>query len=488
MPTALWADGVSEPGDPFYPAFHFAPREGWMNDPNGLVYFRDTWHLFYQYFNPQQVDGMQWGHATSPDLIHWTEHAPALQPDAHGQIWSGSAVVDGQDSSGRFGGQAGVVAAFTYWDPADGWQSQGMAYSADAMHFDLEPANPVIAQLRHLEGHPPDKAFRDPKVFWHEPTRRWVMVVAGGKLRFFTSSNLRDWRFETLQPEIETECPDLFALPLDGDPANLKWVLSGGGRWYQVGGFDGRRFTPETDRIVLGAGPDFYATQSWSDAPDGRRVLISWLFGWNYDSGPRGGAIANPFPTGARAGGCQSVPAEARLVSTTDGPRLQLTPVPELAHLREAPSDHSLVLEGEGWVVLADTGRAFDIELRTPQAPTGELRLRVPAKGETYLSFGYDVETGAYFIDRTRDLCDAPEAYVQRYNTERPMAFRDQALNLRVLIDHNSIEVFADEGQTLLSAILHLPPEAGGLALATGAGQTQAVQASVYPMGKAVVS
>ena len=176
-----------------------------------------------------------WGHAVSRDLLHWQHRLPAIMPDELGAAWSGSAVVDQHDTSGFFGGKPGLVCIYTYYSPADdGRQSQGMAYSADGVTFTKYAKNPIIPQLRYQPGQPDDHDFRDPKVFWHEPTKRWIMVVAGGTLRFYSSPNLRDWTFESINSDIHTECPDFFPLPLDGDPTQTRWVLSGGGNWYRA--------------------------------------------------------------------------------------------------------------------------------------------------------------------------------------------------------------------------------------------------------------
>jgi len=175
----------------FAPGYHFIPVRGWINDPNGPVHFNGQWHLFYQYYEPSMIDGMQWGHAVSDDLAVWSHLEPAIRPDALGQIWSGSAVVDHGDTCGLFGGKPGLVCLFTYWDKSDFRQCQGMAYSADGLTFHTYDGNPVVPQLRRLPGHPDDKDFRDPKVFRHVKTGRWIMAVAGGKLRIFSSADLR---------------------------------------------------------------------------------------------------------------------------------------------------------------------------------------------------------------------------------------------------------------------------------------------------------
>lgn len=147
--------------EPYRPRYHITPTTGWINDPNGMCYFAGKWHTFYQHNDPPRSNGYQWGHAISDDLVHWKRLPPAIPPDDIGKIWSGSAVVDHHDTSGLFGGKPGMVCLFTYWDPADGRQCQGLAYSGDGITFQKHPKNPVIPQLRHLSGHPDDHDFRE---------------------------------------------------------------------------------------------------------------------------------------------------------------------------------------------------------------------------------------------------------------------------------------------------------------------------------------
>ena len=439
----------------YRPLVHFTPRAGWMNDPNGLVYFNDEWHLFHQYYNPAEIDGMQWGHAVSRDLMHWQHLPPAIPPDEHGHIWSGSAVVDHENSSGLFGGKPGMVCLFTYWDPEDQRQCQGLAYSADGRQFAIYEGNPVIPQLRHLDGHPDDKDFRDPKVFFHAETKRWIMAVAGGKLRIFSSTNLIDWTFEHCHEDIHTECPDLFPLQVDGDPNRREWVLSGGGRWYSLGEFDGKRFIPTTVAIPFGAGPDFYATQTWSDAPDDRRVAISWIFKWGYGAGAKDGAIANPFPTGPIAGGSMGIPTELSLVTTEAGVRLRQQPVGELAALIAKASTRNAIAVKQGTAVpLTELGVAccdVDLELSVPVGAT--LILRLSTIGGQHVDLAVDNREQALVIDRRACVIEGTTGYSERFTTPLPIG-EDGRVALRVLFDRSVLEVFADDGRTMMSAFV----------------------------------
>lgn len=283
------AEGIDAGYDQrFRPQYHFSPEIYWMNDPNGLVYYEGQYHLFFQH-NPEGIrwGNISWGHAVSDDLYHWEQLPVALRPGPLGMIWSGSAVVDSRDSSGFFGrGNDGMVAFYTNAEDTnedrEGFekQRQSLAYSEDSRTWTKYDGNPVIAD-------PGIQDFRDPKVIWHEESGKWVLVlVAGEKVMFYGSRNLRDW---TKLSEFGTgegahggvwETPDLFELPVDGDSENRRWVLTlginpgfvggGSGEQYFVGEFDGETFTnsnPAETVLWADYGKDFYAAQSWSNLP-----------------------------------------------------------------------------------------------------------------------------------------------------------------------------------------------------------------------------
>ena len=467
--------------DPFRPLYHVAPATGWINDPNGLVYFKGKWHLFYQYYNPAEIDGMQWGHAVSPDLVHWQHLPPAIRPDALGQIWSGSAVVDHHDTSGLFDGNAGLICYFTYWDKSDRRQSQGMAYSADGITFKTWGANPIIAQLRYLPGQPDDKEFRDPKVFWHEPSGRWVMAVAGGKLRIFSSIDLLHWTLESVSDTIETECPDLFELPLDGDPSNTRWVLSLGGRTYLVGSFDGKQFIPEDEAIVMSSGPDFYATQSWSDAPDGRRVIVSWIFGWGYGCKLDGSGITAVFPTEPRAGGCMTTPYELTLISTPAGMRLKMLPVPEIDSLRiELPGPQDVQLRDGVMHHLSAHTHALDLTFAIGQCTATRVGVRIPAGKGLWIAAGYDFGSKRLFIDRRNSGVNYAENYPGDYLSEE--CATPAGVALRILIDNCSVELFTADGLHHMSAFIMPDPASEGVDLFCDGGQARVARLRVHAL------
>jgi fructan beta-fructosidase len=339
------------------PQFHFTSRRGWLNDPNGLVYAAGEWHLFYQH-NPYGWDwgNMHWGHAVSKDLFHWQELPDALQPRRYGDwCFSGSAVVDHENSSGlRRGKDPLLVCAFTSTG-----RGECIAYSNDLGRTWTEyDGNPVV---RH--------AGRDPKLVWHAPSRRWIMAVYDEKdgardIAFYTSSDLKKWEF-TSRIGGFFECPDLFALPVDGDAKNVRWVLSAADGKYLVGRFDGTGFVKESGKHQLWYG-NFYAAQTYDSAPDGRRVQIGW-----------GQGIAFP---GQSFNQQMTVPVELTLRTTRDGVRLFAEPVKEIGALVEAKYAWNDVALKRGVDPLADVrGELFDI--RAEIRPAGTAKVVLKARG-----------------------------------------------------------------------------------------------------------
>jgi fructan beta-fructosidase len=450
--------------EPYRPQYHFTPITGQVNDPNGLVYFNGQWHLFYQ--------SNGWGHAVSEDLLHWQHLAPAISSDDLGVAWSGSAVVDWHDASGFFGGKPGIVCFYTYMNPAEqGRQSIALAYSADGVNFTKYPKNPVIPQLRYQPGQPDDHDFRDPKVIWYEPAKRWIMVVAGGTVRFYSSANLRDWTFESINQDIQTECPDFFPMPVEGKPGDVKWVLSGAGRWYRVGSFDGHKFTPETDAIPLNFGRDFYAAQTWSDVPDGRRIMIARLYTWDYGNG---------WPPTAWAGGGMTLPYELKLRQTDAGPRIFSTPVKEVEALRgkELSSGEQTIATGSKPLNGA-RGEALEIDAEFDVSGTAtSFGFKVPKGGGEQTAIGYSVTDESLFVDRR----NAGFAKVAHYNEiyEALMPPQNQRVKLRVFIDAESVEVFGNDGAAVITANILPDPQREGLEIFATGGEAKLVSLEIY--------
>lgn len=402
--------------EPLRPQLHFSPRRGWTNDPNGLVFFDGEYHLFFQH-NPYGWNwgNMHWGHAVSKDLVHWEERAEALYPDAMGPMFSGSAVVDWQNTSGL--GREKTPPLVLIYTAAGSPTVQCLASSADKGHTWTKFAgNPVLRQIT--------PGNRDPKVIWHEQTKRWVMVLyvaqpkqGGGEthtIEFQTSPNLRDWTYAS-KVEGFYECPDFFKLAVDGDPAKKKWVLTAASSEYMVGSFDGRTFTPETPKLPGHRGRGFYAPQTFSDIPaaDGRRIQIGWL------QAPSPGMSFNQ---------AMSLPLELTLRSTADGPRLSWLPVKELQSLRGqfvrltpevGPGDPN-PLDG----VTGDV-----LELRAECTPGDATEIQFTLRG---ILVTYDVKKQELDVHGHR----------------APAPLRDGKQQLIIYVDRTSIEVFAGGGHT----------------------------------------
>ncbi|OGQ17124.1 MAG: hypothetical protein A2138_23680 [Deltaproteobacteria bacterium RBG_16_71_12] len=452
----------------YRPRYHFSPERGWLSDPNGLIHLDGEWHLFFQH-NPDEAmwGPMSWGHAVSTDLINWRPLPVALRPHAQlGSVFSGTAVADRTNSSGLCGGPSCLVAVFTHAFGDDGQQKQSIAASTDGGRTFTEYAdNPVIPNPGLVD-------FRDPKVLWHAPTSRWVMALAAGdRAHFYTSPDLKSWtKVSELGPfdglEGAWECPDLFPLALGGVE---KWVFKldrnvGLGEpdnmgFTMVGAFDGERFVPETTPPGrrIDQGPDFYAAQSFNDAPDGRRVWLGWRESWQY-------ALGTPTDPWR---GSMSIPRELSLVDDGAGPLLVQRPVPELRALRGAcpiASHASIdVSTGSSDALAGVEGDALEISLvvEPRDARSAGIGLRRGDGEETRV--GYDRERGVVFVDRTTsgDVLFA-SSFGARF--EAPMALRDGGMPLTIFVDRASVEVFADGGRAVLSVNIYPLPSSVGLA------------------------
>ncbi|WP_217592018.1 glycoside hydrolase family 32 protein [Cohnella sp. GbtcB17] len=479
---------------PHRPVYHFSPPSHWMNDPNGMVYWDGEYHLFYQH-NPHGTTWgpMHWGHAVSTDLIAWTHRPIALFPDELGTIFSGSAVVDREDTSGFFGGKPGLVAIFTHHqeDPASGLtrQSQSLAYSKDAgQTWTKYAGNPVLTHETCVD-------FRDPKVFRHAETGLWVMILACGQtVHLYTSPDLLTWTFASEfgdgigSHDGVWECPGLFPLAVEGDPARQLWVMlvsigdapgsaEGSRTQYFTGSFDGRTFTAdEASRTVrwLDRGRDNYAGVSWSDIPadDGRRIYIGWMSNWRY---------ANQTPTeGWRS--AMTIPRELTL--ETRGGELALIQRPAI----EAERTGACVLSAKD-IRAADvpqllSGIQLDAYELVAEFEPGFVqpfgfKVRASADGRQATEVGYDPVAEALYVDRTRSgRTDFHADFAGRHTAGLARA-EGKAMELRLLVDRCSVEVFAADGETVMTELIFPDPEAKGLELLAGPDDANAVVRSL---------
>jgi fructan beta-fructosidase len=482
------------------PQFHFTPAVNWMNDPNGLVYYDGEYHLFYQY-NPfgNKWGHMSWGHAVSPDLVRWT-HLPVAIPEANDVMaFSGSTVVDWNNTSG-FGrdGKPPLVAIYTGHRSTN--QSQHIAYSNDrGRTWTVYNGNPVLDIGR--------KDFRDPKVFWYEPQQRWVMAVAlpdQHKVSLYSSPDLKQWKhLSDFGPAAAVggvwECPDLFELPVDGNPKDTRWVLivslnpgsisGGSGMQYFVGRFDGTRFSAESPAAGSAAaaeppdaalwadyGGDFYAAVSWADIPraDGRRLWLGWMNNWQY---------AGDIPTSPWRS-AQSMPRTLALRTTSRGIRMVQQPVSELQQLRGPRQTLAAQSIADGVTSLAPhgiAGKALEIVAELEVGTATELGLKVRTGKQEETVIGIDPRAGRLFVDRTRsgDVSFDPK-FTGRHTA--PLRIEDGRVRLHVFVDWSSVEVFAANGEVVITDQIFPAPESDGVALYARGGTARLVSLEAWPL------
>lgn len=472
----------------FRPQFHYSPKENWLNDPNGMVYYEGEYHLFYQYYPYGKEWGpMHWGHAVSTDLVHWTELPIALYPDSIGDIFSGSAVVDENNTTGFFTNtpeKKGLVAIYT--TDNSGVQQQNIAYSTDkGRTWKKYTGNPVI---KTSDDPLNNSAFRDPKVFWDEDANKWMMVVAGGPLRFFSSSDLKSWKAEAMQPEIETECPDFFKMKIEGTN-EYKWVLSGGGRFYMVGDFkqvNGKwKFEPETDKISMNFGRDSYAGQSYNSTPDGRRIMINWMNTWdNYCKAVS--AITDPF------NGNFNLQVELKLKKDSQGQiKLVQEPIKEYDSLRLAPTViNNATVGSTGNILQGITGKQTEIDAEfTPGEGATDVgfKLRVGNNQETIVN--YNIATKKVSIDRSKSGKIPTENGNRYYESDLFKAAEtgdmsmtaDGKIKLKIYLDWASIEVFGNDGEVSGASLIF--PDAASTGMETySKGADSKANITLYPM------
>jgi len=452
-------------GEKYRPQLHFSPAQNWMNDPNGLLFFEGEYHLFYQHDQYGKVfTNMSWGHAISNDLVHWKEYPKAIFPDGDGLglIFSGSAVVDKNNTAG-FGSNA-FVAIYTATEPQ---QQQCIAYSSDkGRTWTKYKNNPVIANGKN-DNIPDD--FRDPKVMWHENSKKWIMSLAvKDHIEFWSSPNLREWSKES-EFGIDVgghggvwECPDLFELPVEAEPQNRRWVLlaninpggpnGGSATQYFVGDFDGKNFSLDTKfERYMGTqgcwadyGTDNYAEVTWSNVSD-RKIALGWMNNWNY---------AMKAPTYPWRG-AMTVPKKLRLVQTEEGYRLASWPVAELESNYSEEKEFSNEKVSTSFrfpnTVTAESPYELTVELR--DANKNGFVLELSNDLNQKVSIGFLPKENKFFIDRTQSgKGDFSTDFLGKHYG--PRISKSDEIKLRILVDRSSIEVFADDGLTVMTDLL----------------------------------
>ncbi|KAL4810364.1 glycosyl hydrolase [Aspergillus unguis] len=527
LPTCLAAQtlALTVPSKPatyteqYRPQYHFSPARNWINDPNGLLYVNGTYHMFYQY-NPGGVahEAMSWGHSTSEDLTHWDEQPVALLAtgfpgNISEQFFSGSAVIDESNSSG-FGNesQAPLVAMYTSYYPyaqtlpsgkrvrAD-QQSQSIAYSLDQGQTwtKYDAANPIILD-------PPApyrdqyKEFRDPNVFWHAPTNKWILTLALSnihKLVFFTSDNLKNWTFASEFGPYNAvggvwECPNLFPLPVDGDEDNVKWVALiglnpggppgtvGSGSQYIVGHFNGTAFIPDSESLHeigegnwLDYGPDFYAALGYNGLPEFQRTVIGWMSNWQYAEKVPTYVWRNAMAIPRRIA-LKTINGKVVVVQEPEENWSAITSKPHTSHFARSP---------EGTRDLGSLGKTLEVNLTFSERNTSASQFGISVRGTQNFTqqtlIGYDFSSKQVFVDRRASGNSSfDDTFASIYFA--PLAPADDGtVNLRIFVDWSSVEVFGGQGETTITAQIFPREDATFARLFSNGGETSDVRVSL---------
>lgn len=441
----------------YRPVYHHTPVYGWMNDPNGMFYKDGVYHLYFQY-NPygSMWANMTWGHSTSTDLTHWTYEGTAIVPDAWGAIFSGSCVVD-KDNTAGFG--KGAVVAFYTSAKSTPWgdvQSQSMAYSLDnGKTFIKYEHNPILTST--------ERDFRDPKVFWYAPGKHWVMMLAvGQEMQIYSSGNLKEWKKESSFGAMQGahggvwECPDLVEVAVEGSKEK-KWVLicnlnpggpfGGSAAQYFVGSFDGKKFVNEspTQTKWLDWGKDNYATVTWSNAPAGRCIALGWMSNWQY---------ANNVPT-TQYRSANTLARDLTLYRAGGELYLKSKPSPEIKKARaEEKKISTFEVKGNYEVasLLADNKGAYEIEMTIENKGTSKIDFSLMNEKGEKVAMYYDVVRKQFVMDRSASGIvgfsrDFPAV------TVAPVRNTDQ-IHLRLFIDRSSVEAFGEDGDYVMTNLV----------------------------------
>jgi fructan beta-fructosidase len=486
--------------DAHRPLYHFTPDSMWMNDPNGMVYYDGEYHLFYQYYPDSTVWGpMHWGHAISTDLIHW-EHMPvALYPDVHGWIFSGSAVVDFNNTSGLGSvDKPAMVAIFTYHDPIGeragnvDFQTQGIAYSTDrGRTWKMYENNPVLKN-------PGIRDFRDPKVMWHDASGKWIMTLAVmDHIRFYSSPDLINWNFESeFGKELGAhggvwECPDLIEMTVENNQDESKWVLlvsinpggpnGGSATQYFVGTFDGSVFTSESKEIQwLDYGKDNYAGVTYANIPDsdGRKIFIGWMSNWEY---------ATVVPT-EKWRSAMTIPRTLELYKHNDYYKVHSLPVSELHILREDEVKmNSINITGieelEGKSAQMPEAMELKLELVIPDGSTATaFGLEFYNTLGEYISIGYDRVNSSFFINRNNS---GKVNFSENFSGIHKAPFvlnEGEILDMHIYLDIASVELFAMNGEVVMTEIFFPNENFKNLRFFSKDGETELRSGSYYPL------
>jgi fructan beta-fructosidase len=451
------SDEIKNSGELYHesrrPQFHFTSRRGWLNDPNGLVFYKGEYHLFYQH-NPYGWNwgNMHWGHAVSKDLVHWEELPIALYPDEHGTMFSGSAIVDWNNTANfQKGDEPALVAMFT---AAGKPFTQGLAFSNDrGRHWTKYEHNPVLPHVAAEN--------RDPKVAWYAPEKKWVMALYldHNDYALFASRNLKRWeKLSDVKLPGDNECPEFFEIPVNGNSNDTRWIFYGANGRYLIGNFDGRKFTAESGPHELQHGNCWYASQTFNDIPpsDGRRILIPWGRMTERDV---------PFHQNMPFNQMMGIPVELTLKKTDEGLRLAANPVRELEKLRSRSHEFKAQTLRPGTNPLAGIQGEL-LEMIAEFEPGDAARIEFNLRG---IPANYDV-------DRQEISCQRRTAKLKPVNGK---------IHLRILLDRTSIDIFGNGGRAYLPIGIALPANNRTVEISAHGGAAQLTRLEVYELKSA---
>lgn len=466
----------------YRPRFHFSPAKNWTNDPNGLVYLNGTYHLFYQHNPFDNVWGhMTWAHATSTDLIHWKHLPIAIQEENGIMIFSGTCIADKNNTSGfaTKQGQFPMIAIYTGHIESTN-QSQYLAYSLDGGITWTKYKNNPILDLHK-------KDFRDPKVFWYEPKKYWVMALmfpVEHQVQFYSSKNLRDWnQLSTFGPAGDTtgvwECPDLTQVPILGAAGKKKWLLQtsqNGGMQYFVGEFDGKKFINENPAGKINRpdyGPDYYAAIAYNQLPASfSPVSVGWINNWNY---------ANDIPTTPWKG-VMSLPRKMSLKKVNNEWILLQQPVEGFGKLRQT----LLQLNNKpvsGTIALNANTQQCELLVTIDPETAENCGIRLASGNAHEFEIGYTVSNNQLYIDRSKTANQSFSknfASLNRFEAKVPL--HNKQLQLHIFFDNSIIEVFANDGETVLTAQIFPNKEDTGIELFSNNGKCTLLSLQLWKM------
>lgn len=473
----------------YRPQYHFSPRTNWTNDPCGLVYALGKYNLFFQH-NPfaNAWGHMSWGHAASTDLLHWNELPVAISEDKRAAIFTGSSVFDEKNTSGlcRSSERGCIVSVYTGFTPKTAAspekQTQNLALSQDGLTWTKYSGNPVLDLGR--------SDTRDPKVFWFEPEKKWVMVIVQAddkKVRLFSSQNLREWHpLSEFGPKGATggvwECPDLYMLPVNGPGGEMRWILKiglnpggvagGSGEQYFIGHFDGTTFTADDPNGTihwLDYGRDCYCGLTFNNEPNPQVPrMIGWMDNWQY---------AADVPTSPWRGQ-MTLPRELRLESVNGLLTLLQQPIQQLQSLRLDNFQYSGSNIGALNTRLASwphRSQAFEVDTILDTGSAREIELNVLEGGDDQTVVGFDGDAAHLFVDRTKSgATQFSKAFPSR--TVAPLLLHGSRLKLHIFVDRSSVEVFAQDGAVTITNLVFPKAESNGISLTASGGHIKSIE------------